>query len=805
SAHAATLHGEVNPVGVELASCEFEYGPNTVYGHRADCEPDVGTIGKGASLVAVEAAITGLSGATTYHFRLHARSAAGTIYTEDGSFPTSATAMVANVSSELAGGNAVLKAVINPNGSAVKYHFEYGECASRGDCVGSPLDHQTPGAELASGSSDVPVSAEIEGVTSGITYHFRVISENAAGETEPTPEGTFVLEPGGPSCSTKRLVVDGSLADCRGYEMVTPPAKNGALVDNGAFMEDPSIAADGSRVFALSLQCFEKSEACTGVRETNGTPYSFERGASGWATRPLFPSASEANNTMFAYSAETGMVLLARSAQPPALENLYARESSGALRAIGPIAETPGAQIGQITPNLRVATGGLSHVIYEGARLWPGVEAEVPERARQSLAYPGPVDGHPALVGVSDPGGASLISACGTTIGGNKTNRSDYGALSADGRAVFFTPTLCGSGTGVNVGVPVPAFRLYERVEAVGGGMRTVLVSGPGPEGVCDAECQKAPVRSALFEGAAADGSRVFFTDTGRLTNEASDDQQKHDNAFTTECAATVSFAAGCNLYAFTCPSHCEDETQRSLVDVSAGDVSGLGPRVQGVVAIPPDGSDVFFVAKGVLTGANGVGGVPVPGGENLYVYRFGAGGGAGSLDFIATLPESDSGLWSSGVGVANVSSDGRVLVFGSHGGLTADVSREEGPAQVYRYDVASKRLSRVSIGLAGFNDNGNGSVVDARIVNAVQGFEADVGPGRSDPSMSDNGDLVFFESSAGLVPGVLDDVHVTGNAGVLAENVYEWAADGVKPSSGAAACGEVNGCVSLISDGRDV
>ena len=312
-------------------------------------------------------------------------------------------------------------------------------------------------------------------------------------------------------------------------------------------------------------------------------------------------------------------------------------------------------------------------------------------------------------------------------------------------------------------------------------------------------------VGEASFEGASADGSRVFFTDTGRLTNEASDDQQKQDDAFTSGCAVTVSFAAGCNLYAFSCPAHCEDETQRGLVDVSGGDVSGLGSRVQGVVAIPPDGSDVFFVAKGVLTGANGAGGVPVPGGENLYVYRFGASGGSGSLSFIATLPESDSGLWSVGVGVANVSSDGRVLVFASHGGLTADVSREEGPAQVYRYDVGAGRLSRVSIGLAGFNDNGNGSVTDARIVSAVQGFEAHVGAGRSDPSMSDSGDLVFFESAAGLVPGALNNVHVTGNPGVLAENVYEWAADGVKPSSGAAACGEVNGCVSLISDGRDV
>ena len=69
---------------------------------------------------------------------------------------------------------------------------------------------------------------------------------------------------------------------------------------------------------------------------------------------------------------------------------------------------------------------------------------------------------------------------------------------------------------------------------------------------------------------------------------------------------------------AVTCMSRCArsrvgrrvkepNATGRELIDVSEGEggkqVSG-GPRVQGVMAISPDGSHVYFVAQGVLTDA---------------------------------------------------------------------------------------------------------------------------------------------------------------------------------------------------------
>jgi hypothetical protein len=125
-------------------------------------------------------------------------------------------------------------------------------------------------------------------------------------------------------------------------------------------------------------------------------------------------------------------------------------------------------------------------------------------------------------------------------------------------------------------------------------------------------------------------------------------------------------------------------------------------------------------------------------------------------------------------------------LVFVSHGALTVDDTRTEGPAQVYEYDSQTGGLVRVSKGQDGLNDNGNAGVGGASIVPVRIGSQ--MGSVRSDPSMSDDGQFVFFQSPVGLTGEALDDRSVEGHPGVLAENVYEYHA----------------GRVSLISDGHD-
>ena len=78
----ASLSGTVDPRGVAVSSCEFEYGVtdefgNGPYNHSVSCQQTSGEIGAGSSPVAVSAQIEGLKPGVLYHFRLNASNANG--------------------------------------------------------------------------------------------------------------------------------------------------------------------------------------------------------------------------------------------------------------------------------------------------------------------------------------------------------------------------------------------------------------------------------------------------------------------------------------------------------------------------------------------------------------------------------------------------------------------------------------------------------------------------------------------------------------------------------------------------------
>jgi len=81
--NSATLNGAVNPNG-EGTTYYFEYGLDTSYGSTTSS----GSAGSGTSSVSVNAAISGLTSDTTYHYRLVATNSEGTSYADDKSFNT---------------------------------------------------------------------------------------------------------------------------------------------------------------------------------------------------------------------------------------------------------------------------------------------------------------------------------------------------------------------------------------------------------------------------------------------------------------------------------------------------------------------------------------------------------------------------------------------------------------------------------------------------------------------------------------------------------------------------------------------
>jgi hypothetical protein len=88
----ATLQAQVAPNGRET-TYQFEYGPTTAYGSSVPAP--AGAVGSGEGPVQVPAAeLSGLTVGATYHFRVVANNAFGTVDGPDHTFTTLAAALV---------------------------------------------------------------------------------------------------------------------------------------------------------------------------------------------------------------------------------------------------------------------------------------------------------------------------------------------------------------------------------------------------------------------------------------------------------------------------------------------------------------------------------------------------------------------------------------------------------------------------------------------------------------------------------------------------------------------------------------
>jgi hypothetical protein len=306
---------------------------------------------------------------------------------------------------------------------------------------------------------------------------------------------------------------------------------------------------------------------------------------------------------------------------------------------------------------------------------------------------------------------------------------------------------------------------------------------------------------SADFKGASEDGSRVFFTTDAPL---ASEDQDANNDLY----MARIGCPAG--------EPRCEPGQRQvtELVQVSHDANVGQAAEVQSVVRVAPDGSRVYFVARGVLgEGAGAQDAAPVQGADNLYVWepdrehegRFktafvadlcsgpARSGEASDPHCPDTLePEAagggrnDTGLMGAH-GEAQSPSDGRFLVFATYARLiTRGPQADSDTAKdVYRYDAETEALDRVSIGEAGSDANGNNSAFDATI--AEGGLLGTVGSVTNQHEMgtravSEDGSRIVFSTAEPLSPAAVNGL----------VDIYEWHKEP----------GWSEGEVSLISSG---
>jgi hypothetical protein len=231
----------ISAVDADSAHISFEVDPhapvpndpafNTSW--EVTCTPECGfpggTVTSGNPEV-VEVDLDGLSPTTLYSLRVTAGNAGGGTEASD-SFKTSGAGLKAPLVKAFAAGpvqssEVTLNGEVNPNGSAAIFWFEWGtqDCSLPGaGCQSIPVERD---ASAGDGPFYRFVSRHLAGLQPETTYHFRLMAENEIGTAEgPDEQFTTAAPPAG--CANQGALGTDLLPDCRAWEMVSPPEKNG--------------------------------------------------------------------------------------------------------------------------------------------------------------------------------------------------------------------------------------------------------------------------------------------------------------------------------------------------------------------------------------------------------------------------------------------------------------------------------------------------------------------------------------------------------------------------------------------------
>jgi hypothetical protein len=180
---SAKLNATVNPDGVPVTACEFEYGTSTTpYESKVPCAQSLASLGTGTNPMPVSASATPLLANTTYHFRISSASATIASHGTDATFktlsnPANPPTVLTEAPSSLTQTSATLNGTVNPNGEALtacRFEWDTGGVGTYTKSVAC-----TPSS--ISGTSPVRVSAQLTGLAAGGAYHFRLVATSAGG------------------------------------------------------------------------------------------------------------------------------------------------------------------------------------------------------------------------------------------------------------------------------------------------------------------------------------------------------------------------------------------------------------------------------------------------------------------------------------------------------------------------------------------------------------------------------------------------------------------------------------------------
>ncbi|MET0558199.1 MAG: hypothetical protein ABW065_05960 [Solirubrobacterales bacterium] len=223
---SAELNASFDGDGVNASSYYFEWGLTTAYGNTTPAPPGAGIPPGSGRIEVPPVEITGLQGdGTTYHYRVVVTNVFGSTASADRTFRTGGAPLVTNLNTRnVQATSAELTGEVNPRAGQTTYHFEWGPTATYGNSVPVPV------GDAGNGFSGVPVSARIEGLTPGLTYHFRLVATSPFG-TAISPDQSFGFYP--PACPNAQLRQEtraNDLPDCRAYELITPSFAQGTTI-----------------------------------------------------------------------------------------------------------------------------------------------------------------------------------------------------------------------------------------------------------------------------------------------------------------------------------------------------------------------------------------------------------------------------------------------------------------------------------------------------------------------------------------------------------------------------------------------
>lgn len=796
---SVTLKGTVNPEGKPVETCAFEYDTREYkegeasHGTSVPCSPSAEDLGDGTAAVPVKAQLEGLTPETQYYYRLVAKNAAPESNFSEGREFFTGPKLGEEFATDVAAGSATLQVPIDPEGAGTEYRLEYG--------VSAAYEHSV-GGSVGEGSESVPVDVHLQTLEPNASYHYRFVTVQD-GEAFSGPDRTF---------TTQGATGESVLPDGRVWELVSPPDKDGALIEPFEDSGQIQAASDGN---GIAYRTEGPAVGEDPVGDTEHSQVLSRRGVDGWSTVDLtlpgrLPEDGEPAEGLYDYKAEYQLfspnlslaIVEPKPAGTPLLSpeaterTLYLRDNLSASFVplvtpanlpAGVEIEEENAENGSVHRAFEMkfvaASPDLSHVVLKTpAALTPEAIDE------ETIAHHDPSSniqqnfyewsgGQLRLINVLPDGQEAHgpfdkmppVEFAGTS----DTYAGGYGgaqrAMSNDGRRVAWTWGAYEEGQ-------YRGLYVRDMVEE-----KTVKVGGA----------------HAIYQTMNSEGSKIFYLENG-------------------------------DLYVY-------DFEAEAAIDLTAthGQGESSGGVQQAVSDVNENGSYVYFVATGVLAEGG------VSGKDNLYLLH--DTGTGWTTTYIATLAPQDSPTWyttaffGDGMDLSRVSSrvspDGRYLAFMSSRPLTGydntDAVSGEPDEEVYLYDAQKNKLVCASCDPTGarpvgvFDSKDNLLLVDRNAIWAGLGGNSDeAGDARwlagSIPGydavntlftyqpryLSDSGRL-FFNSPVGLVSQDTNGL----------EDVYEYEPEGIGNCDSSVsstmivyvrevAGRPVGGCVGVISSG---